>query len=86
MKFLKNMLAALLVSLPGVAAACPACALREEGGIYYQLLMAAMILLPFAVASVVVLAVRRASQEDGPSIPSQGAARAVNAGAGDNNS
>lgn len=45
--------------LPAAAAACPYCASRDDGGIAGTLFLAAMIVLPFLVAAVVVHVIRR---------------------------
>jgi hypothetical protein len=45
--------------LPRLAAACPACAGRSDGGSAKVVALGAMILLPFALAAVVVPVIRR---------------------------
>jgi len=58
--------AALL--LPRLAAACPMCASRQPGGVARIVALGVMILLPFAIAFVVVRALRRSGAlptEDG---------------------
>ena len=54
---MKPLLAAVLWSLPALAMACPACA--RDSSPWGQALVGAMIVLPFAVASVVIGVVRR---------------------------
>lgn len=56
--------AVALSLIPSIAAACPACALRDDGGIAAKLAMAAMIALPFGIAGVVVHVIRRVETED----------------------
>ena len=47
-----------LVLLPRVAFACPSCAGRDNGGVAAGLMIAGMIILPFAVAGVVTYLIR----------------------------
>lgn len=54
--------------LPRLAEACPMCASRQPGGVARIVALGVMILLPFAIAFVVVRALRRAGAlptEDG---------------------
>jgi hypothetical protein len=46
--------------LPRLADACPMCASRQPGGAVRVVLLGLMILLPFAIAFIVVRALRRA--------------------------
>lgn len=51
---------------PAVAIACPACAAREGGtSLRTYVVLASMILVPFAVAGVVIQIIRRL-EKDGP--------------------
>lgn len=53
----------------GTAAACPQCATRAGGGVSQVVMLAVMILLPYAVVAVVLRAIRReiaSDSEDGP--------------------
>jgi len=64
----KNASAAVLMGLAVVlgspsAWACPACATRGSGGFLIPLLLGAMILTPYVVATVVLRIVRRAEAE-----------------------
>ena len=57
-------LVALVMALaPQAAWACPACAMREDGGIAGKLVLAAMMMLPFGLAAAVVYVLRNAAEE-----------------------
>jgi hypothetical protein len=58
---MRSTIAAAFIALPGFAAACPVCA--RDGGSGAALLVGALILAPYAVAAVVIRAIRRG--EDG---------------------
>ena len=64
-----TVMAAVLL-LPQDAWACPACAMREDGGIAGKLVLAAMMLLPFGLAGSVIYVLRKASSEENKNIPS----------------
>ncbi|MBI2895073.1 MAG: hypothetical protein HYY06_16070 [Deltaproteobacteria bacterium] len=62
-------LAVLLGS--GIAEACPQCATRAGGGVSQVVILGALILLPYAVVSVVLRAIkselaREAAEKEGP--------------------
>jgi len=65
------MIALLVVALalPLEAWACPACALREDGGIAAKVILAAMMVLPFGLAGLVVYVLRKAAAEEKTHIP-----------------
>jgi hypothetical protein len=54
---------ALFVFAARTAAACPSCATRSGGGYMIPLLLGAMILTPYLVATVVLRIVRKAEAE-----------------------
>ena len=55
--------AAFLIFAARTAEACPACTTRASGGYLIPLLLGAMILTPYVVATVVLRIVRRAEAE-----------------------
>lgn len=56
---------AAVVLAPALAWACPSCAGRNDGGGVAALyLLGSMILLPFAIAAVVVRVIRRAEADE----------------------
>jgi hypothetical protein len=57
------LLAALLVFAARTAAACPACTTRSGGGYMIPLLLGAMILTPYLVATVVLRIIRKEEAE-----------------------
>jgi hypothetical protein len=60
---LKLIAFALVLLLPALALACPACAGRNDGFNTFYLL-GSMILLPFGVAGVVYRVLKRVAQEE----------------------
>ena len=68
--------AAMLLLIAGVflipqdAWACPACAMREDGGILGKIILAAMMMLPFGLAGSVIYVLRKAAREEEKHIPS----------------
>ncbi len=58
---MKALAAVALLSAPALALACPSCA--RDGSPITAYLVGSMILLPFAVASVVIRAIRRGDPE-----------------------
>ncbi|HEX9288495.1 MAG TPA: hypothetical protein VF904_03140 [Anaeromyxobacteraceae bacterium] len=61
---MKTLLGAALALVPAAAGACPVCA--RDGTPHAALFIGAMILAPYAVAGLVVLAVRRGSERSDP--------------------
>ena len=61
---MRTFLGAVLAMLPAAASACPVCA--RDGTPRAALLIGAMILAPYAVAGLVLLAVHRGSERSGP--------------------
>jgi hypothetical protein len=57
------LLAAVLVLAARTAAACPSCTTRSSGGYMIPILLGAMILTPYLVATVVLRIVRKAEAE-----------------------
>jgi hypothetical protein len=57
------MVAAVLVLAARTAAACPSCTTRSSGGYMIPILLGAMILTPYLVATVVLRIVRKAEAE-----------------------
>jgi len=57
------LLAAMLVGVSRAAFACPACTTRSGGGLAVPLLLGAMILTPYLVATAVLRIVRKAEAE-----------------------
>jgi len=63
-------LIAVGVLVPQEAWACPACALREDGGLAGKFILAAMMILPFGLAGIVTYVLRKATIEEAKNIPS----------------
>ena len=61
---MRTFLGAALALLPAVAGACPACA--RDGTPRAAFIIGAMMLAPYAVAGLVLLAVHRGSERSGP--------------------
>lgn len=59
-------LAAALLTLltPAVAAACPVCAGRSDGGIVRSLILVAFVLFPFPLAYFVIRFIRAGERQD----------------------
>ncbi len=70
---LRALIIAALVLLPRIADACPYCAAGDDGtdGTSRLIVLGCLILLPFAVAGVVVFVIRRTlrGRESGPIDP-----------------
>jgi hypothetical protein len=69
MRPLESLLRALVVIAPVVLApaaawACPACALRDDGGVAAQVILGAMILLPFGIAGTVFGVMRKVDRDE----------------------
>ena len=60
-------IAALVALTPDAALACPQCAGRAGGGVGQAILLAGFVLLPFAVAGVVIKYIR--SEARGEDLP-----------------
>jgi hypothetical protein len=56
---MKAIAVAVALAVPRLALACPQCAGNEKGGITAGILIGSMILLPFAVAGIVTLIIRK---------------------------
>ena len=63
MKALHATLAGALLLVARTAAACPSCTTRSSGGYMIPLLLGAMILTPYLVATAVLRIVRKAEAE-----------------------
>jgi hypothetical protein len=58
-------LAALLALVaPAVAAACPQCAGRSDGGIARALVLGAFVMVPFAIVTAVLRVIRAGERDD----------------------
>ena len=57
---------ALLLFAPALAAACPQCAGREDGGnaVLVGAMVAMMVALPYGVTAIVLRIIRRQAKED----------------------
>lgn len=61
---LSTLLALVVVLVPSIVWACPACAARENGGLASQLVVAAMMILPFGVTGVVLKVLKKVTAEE----------------------
>ena len=69
--WLAALIVALLIALPRLAAACPYCAANDDSGdsASQAVVVAGVVLLPFAVVGVVVYAVIRGARKAGAAEP-----------------
>ena|GEM_PF-3227731 len=58
-----TLMAMVMTFIPQEVWACPACAMREDGGIAGTLVLAAMMMLPFGLAGAVVYVLRNTAEE-----------------------
>jgi hypothetical protein len=56
---MKAIAVAVALAVPRLALACPSCAGNDKGGISVGILIGSMIVLPFVVAGVVTLFIRK---------------------------
>ena len=63
-------LVAVGVFVPQEAWACPACALREDGGLAGKFILAAMMMLPFGLAGFVFYVLRKTTLEEAKNMSS----------------
>ena len=63
------MAAVAVLLLPAIAEACPACAGRDRGGVFYLVMLGSMILFPFVVARVAARAIRNEERREQSELP-----------------
>lgn len=66
---LKFALLTVAMLLPQSVWACPSCAVREDGGIAANFILAAMMLLPFGLVAVVIYVLRKAAIAENTQVP-----------------
>ena len=68
MSILRALVVALVLALPGVALACPQCALNDGSETTFLIMLGIMILLPYPVAAGVYYLIKQGGHNDHPMV------------------
>jgi len=68
MSVLKTLVVSLVLTIPGVASACPQCALNDGSETSFLIMLGVMILLPYPVAAGVYYLIKQGDHNDHPMV------------------